>query len=565
MFSLYTTDIRSETTIVATRQRVKLVAEYLGFSLNDQTRLATAASEIMRNAFQYAQGGKIEFLVTQKADQWLFLLQISDEGAGISNVETILSGNYRSQTGMGMGILGAKRLMDYFEIDSVPNQGTKITLGKVIPSHILNRNTLLNDIRQKMLEQPFEISFQEVWDNNQELLRALNDLQKQQDELNQLNQKLNDTNQGILALYTELEEKVHQIQKASDLKTRFISNISHEFRAPLNSIRGLSDILLNDLSSSLVPEQQKQLGYIRIAAMDLIVLTNDLLDIAKIESGKVTPYPSEINPHRFLKALWEMMNPLLNNPAVNFIVEEPAGIPALYTDEGKVAQILRNLVSNAFKFTQAGEVRLSTRLDRERVFFSVADTGIGISDEDQKLIFEEFFQVPHPLQKNIKGTGLGLPLSRNLAELLQGTLSVTSEPENGSTFTLSIPITYAAPLPSIKNILIVDDSELDRHLLKTFLKGYIIHETGNAEEGFKKIQEFAPSVIFLDLNMPETSGIDFINAMHTKNIPIILYTGKNLTPQQRDDLLALGVLAVLSKLNTTQLQIQEVLKQIARM
>ena len=263
--------------------------------------------------------------------------------------------------------------------------------------------------------------------------------------------------------------------------------------------------------------------------------------------------------------LWEMMNPLLNNPAVNFIVDEPVGIPTLYTDEGKLAQILRNLIANAFKFTQEGEVRLSTKLEGERVIFSVADTGIGITPEDQLLVFEEFFQVPHPLQKNIKGTGLGLPLSRNLAELLQGTLSVTSQPENGSTFTVTIPITYAAPLPSIKNILIVDDSELDRHLLKTFLKGYIIYEAENAQDGYMKIEEFAPSVIFLDLNMPETGGIDFINNIHKKNIPVIIYTGKNLSTQQKDDLLALGVVTVLSKLNTTQIQIQEVLKQIAVM
>jgi signal transduction histidine kinase len=564
MVSLYVADIRTETAIVAARQRVKLVAEQLGFNVHDQTRLATAASEIMRNAFQYAKGGKIEFLFNQQAENRLFLLQITDEGPGISNVDTILSGRYTSSTGMGMGILGAKRLMDYFEVDSVTNKGTKVTLGKLIPSKSASDfSKVLRDIQQMMLEQNSEISFQEVWDNNQELLRALNDLQKQQDELSQLNRKLNDTNQGILALYTQLEEKMAELQQVSDLKTRFISNITHELRTPLNTIRGLSDMLLNDKGPALGGEQLKQVTYIRSAILDLIELTNDLLDNAKIEAGKVTVYPSEINLQNFLKTLWEMMNPLLNNPEVTFIVEEPAAIAVLYSDEGKLAQILRNLISNAFKYTEQGEVKLSIKLDEQRVMFLVSDTGIGIASQDQKGIFEEFFQVRNPLQKKSKGTGLGLPLSRNLAQLLQGTLTLESQLGYGSIFTLNLPTIFAAPIPAIKNILIIDDSELDRHILIGFLKGYTIVEAANAEDGLEKIEEVSPNVIFLDLDMPQITGFDFFRTIRHKNIPVIMYTSRKLTNQEKDTLLALGVVAILSKLQTTQLQIQQALNQIA--
>ena len=182
----------------------------------------------------------------------------------------------------------------------------------------------------------------------------------------------------------------------------------------MNSILALTRLLDE---AELDKEGRKQLDLIRRAAEDLESLVNDLLDLAKIEAGKIDVRAAEFEVTNLFSALRDMLRPLLLNRSVSLVFEEPEDLPPLHTDEGKVAQILRNFISNALKFTEAGEVRISASQERagETVTFSVADTGIGIDPEDQELIFEEFTQIDHPLQRHQKGTGLGLPLTRKLA------------------------------------------------------------------------------------------------------------------------------------------------------
>lgn len=173
-------------------------------------------------------------------------------------------------------------------------------------------------------------------------------------------------------------------------------------------------------------------------------MVNDLLDLAKVEAGKTEIMPTIFKVNDLFSSLRGIMRPLVMNPLVKLIFDEPVNIPPLHTDEGKVSQILRNLISNALKFTEQGEVRVSATLthDGQAVLFSVSDTGIGISSEDQKHIFDEFIQVKGSLQERFKGTGLGLPLSKKFAELLGGNISVKSELGVGSTFYASIPLVY---------------------------------------------------------------------------------------------------------------------------
>ena len=237
----------------------------------------------------------------------------------------------------------------------------------------------LNDVLSS-IERISRDPYEELKQQNRELLSTLQELRDRQEELAQLNRELDDTNRGVVALYAELNDKADFLQRASELKSHFLSNMSHEFRTPLNSITALSQILLDRLDGELTAEQEKQVKYIRSSALDLTEIVNDLLDLAKVEAGKVTLRPKRFEVSGLFAALRGMLRPLLSqNSSVNLIFEDPVDIPELYSDEAKISQILRNFISNALKFTERGEVRVSASLGHDdTVVLSVADTGIGI-------------------------------------------------------------------------------------------------------------------------------------------------------------------------------------------
>ncbi len=439
-------ELRYEHDVVLARQRARTIAGLLGFDLNDRTRIGTAVSEIARNAFRYAGGGRVEYLVEGTERPQSFLIRLSDRGPGIEDVAAVLEGRFRSRTGMGLGIAGARRLMDDFRLASRPGEGTTVLLGKTIPAAApVATPALAGRIAAELARRSPEDPFEEIQEQNQELLHAMDELQRRQDELRSLNRELEDTNRGMVALYGELDENASRLKRANQAKTAFLSNMSHEFRTPLNSILSLARLLLDRVDGDLTKEQELQLELIRRSAEELSTMVNDLLDLARIEAGRVEVHPVECTVESAFSALRGMFRPLLVHPAAKLVIEEPVDVPALLTDEGKLSQILRNLVSNALKFTERGEVRVSARLgeDGHCVVFSVSDTGIGIAPEDQARIFEEYAQVDGPLQRKVKGTGLGLPLSRRLAELLGGRLTVESVPGRGSTFTAVIPLVCA--------------------------------------------------------------------------------------------------------------------------
>lgn len=245
-------------------------------------------------------------------------------------------------------------------------------------------------------------------------------------------------------LYTEIDEKSNRIRSESDERAYFFSGMSHELRTPINSVLSLSRLLIDRVDGDLTKEQERQVFYIKAAAESLSNLVNDLLDLSKIQAGKITENISDFTVEQVMSALNGMIKPLLSGSSVALVIEETEGIPILHSDEGKLSQILRNLTSNAIKFTETGEVRVSARLDPEdMVVFSVADTGIGIAAEDIDRIFEKYAQVPTRLQAKAKGTGLGLPLSKRLTEFLGGSISVVSTPGIGSTFSVEIPVNFS--------------------------------------------------------------------------------------------------------------------------
>ena len=260
-------------------------------------------------------------------------------------------------------------------------------------------------------------------------------------QVEELSAELAETNQGVLALYAELDDNAVRLRDASDLKSRFLSYMSHEFRTPLSSILSITRILQDRLDGPLTDEQQKQVQFIQGAAGELTEMVNDLLDLAKVEAGRVTISPAWFDMVDLFSALRGMFKPILQSATVSLIFEEPKDVPRLYTDDKKLSQILRNFISNALKFTSRGDVRVTAELvDGDRVRFCVADTGIGIASEHIGSLFNDFVQVDAPIQKRLRGTGLGLSLSRKLALLLGGDVAVESTLGEGSRFSVTLPV-----------------------------------------------------------------------------------------------------------------------------
>ena len=535
---ILTVAIRSEADVVIVRQRARRIAELLGFERQDQTRIATAVSEIARNAQSYGGGGRGEFRLEDNGVQ-TFVCEISDKGPGIADPDEVLSGRYVSPTGMGRGLIGARRLMDGFKLDNRPGQGVTVTLGKTLPRLGLRVGPAeLKAIARELRETTVSDSAEELKAANQALMASLEELQAKQDELAQLNTELEDTNRGVVALYAELDDTAQKLKAASEAKSRFLSHVSHEFRTPLNSVLALSRLLLDRVDGELNTEQVKQVGFIRKSAESLTELVNDLLDLAKVEAGKIDVRAAAFEAEELFAGLRGVMKPLEAVAGAKLVLEEPEGIPPLHGDEGKVLQILRNLISNALKFTESGEVRVTARLDADRVVFAVADTGMGIPAEHQERIFQEFEQVASHLQGKTKGTGLGLPLSRKLAELLGGSLTVQSTPGEGSTFTLSLPLGQAPADLGPQRVLVVDDEESVRYALRQMIGfGHEVAEAVDGEAALAEIRKAMPSVVFLDLNMPRLDGYGVLAALQAdsgaEGVKVIVSTSALIDERDR--------------------------------
>lgn len=281
-------------------------------------------------------------------------------------------------------------------------------------------------------------------EQNEELLALCRERDALKAEVGALNDELVETNKGVVALYAELDDQAVALREVSELKSRFLSYMSHEFRTPLGSIRSIARILLDRLDGPLSPEQEKQVQFIRACAVELNDMVNDLLDLAKVEAGRITISPAWFEMVDLFAALRGMFKPIATSDEVVLVFEEPQGVSRLFTDDKKLSQILRNFISNALKFTQRGEVRVTARASEgNTVTFSVIDTGIGIPKQFHGALFEDFVQVDSPIQKRFRGTGLGLSLSKRLAGLLGGSVAVESQPGVGSTFSVTIPAVAA--------------------------------------------------------------------------------------------------------------------------
>ncbi|MET9256338.1 ATP-binding protein [Streptomyces sp. NPDC003717] len=422
---------------------------------------------------------------------------------------------------------------------------------------------------------------------NRQLLAALEESQHQQEELQRLNAELEETNSGVLALYSELageleetnsgvvalyaelEDKTRQLQQAHEYRTRFWANVSHELRSPVNSVIALTRLLLDPGAEPLSAEQHQQVALVQASGSTLLALVDELLDVAKAESGRLEPHPADTDLRTLLHQLRGTLQGMAQ-PGVDLRIPDRAQRGPLVTDEVMLTRILRNVLSNALKFTAAGSVTLDvTEQDTadgagQRFRFEVRDTGVGIPAADLDRVFEEFYQVRGAHQRGRSGTGLGLPYARRLTEALGGRLALDSEPGRGTRVVVEIPSRPAQPAPDPGplarwSLVVVDDDE-------TFLAGFrplldrlvasvtLVTDSARAAAA---VRAGRPDAVLLDLDMPGPDGYEVRRRLAadpaTAEVPVVVLTAAE--PADVDHERLPGVRAVLNKSRLTTAQL----------
>ena len=501
--------------VFAARRLGRELAAGLALEEQDQVRVATALSEISRSTLTAGHTAVIVF----GADNASLVLTVTVDGEPPAD-----------------GIVAAGRLMD-----TVRTSGKLIRMTKRRPPGMRSDKRAITARLAAMLP---ESTLEELRRNNEDLIEALEDLKQQKEQLvvlnaelqetnrgvmalyNELSDELEQTNRGVVALYRELDEKSGELRLASESKNRFWANVSHELRTPLNSIMGLTR-LLADPDGGLGPEQLYQVGLIRNSTGTLLSLVNDLLDVAKAESGQLVIEPTEVSLPALLAALRGLVRPMAEDKPVNVVVSDEGAPATILTDEMALTAILRNLLSNGIKYTDSGEVRLSVHTLLDRVELQVCDTGTGIPAGQLERVFEEFYQVPGARRG---GTGLGLPYARRLAGLLDGELTLSSEAGRGTTAVLSLPL----GIPAVGTVVIADDDAAFRRVLTAMLTGIAdrLIETADGAEALAAVTEASPDLVLADLAMPNVGGKALLERLPA-GLPAIVITGHDEPPPPR--------------------------------
>jgi CheY-like chemotaxis protein len=432
-------------------------------------------------------------------------------------------------------------------------------------------------------QEELRVSNEELEQQTRTLQQSQERLTNQQAELEEINAQLEEQTQSLEKQREDLTRAQRELTRASAYKSEFLANMSHELRTPLNSSLILAKLLVDNRDGNLNPEQVKFAQTIYSAGNDLLTLINDILDLSRIEAGKLDVRPENVALARFAEELSNTFEPIAKEKGLEFSITSEPGLPAVvFTDSLRLSQILRNLLSNALKFTERGGVFLTMhRAPNGRVAFDVRDTGIGIAKEQHSVIFEAFRQADGTTNRKYGGTGLGLSISRDLARLLGGELGVDSEPGRGSTFTLVLPEHYVptngaglpvaglspparqpsrievsmpkatpvppsvepAPVPDDReglgvgerSILIVEDDLSFARILYELAHELefkaLIATTG--EQGLALAERHRPNAIVLDVGLPDRSGLSVLDALKhsptTRHIPVHVLSASDYT------------------------------------
>ncbi|MYV98738.1 ATP-binding protein [Streptomyces sp. SID3343] len=515
--------------VFVVRQLGRDVAEAVGLGPQDRTRVATVLSELGRELIEAIGPAEIVFGVDPAERVPCLVITLSWEAdPGAAELAAADA---------------AERLMDRVE-----HGANRIVLRKALAANSVPvDHTWQAQVRARIASVRPRSAMEELRLQNQELLSTLEDLHHRSQELQRLNAELEETNQGVVALYgelsreleetnrgvvalySELEDKSEQLREASETKSRFWANVSHELRTPVNSVIGLARLLLDPTGGPLGADQRRQGELIAESGATLLDMVNELLDMAKAESGRVEATLAPIDPVELLDRVRSMMRPVVTSPDVTLSVEAVGELPPIVTDEVMLTRILHNLLSNAVKYTEAGEISLTVvhEVRAARLVMTVSDSGIGIAPDQQGRVFEEFYQVPGPLQAHAPGTGLGLPYARSLTKLLGGTLTLDSAVGRGTTVTLLLPTGTdpdGRPTRRIGTALLIDDDPAFRELFRALARELVdrLVEVPGGTDALTTAQACAPDVIFLDLYMPDVDGFELLRrlALHPELAPV---------------------------------------------
>jgi signal transduction histidine kinase/CheY-like chemotaxis protein len=389
------------------------------------------------------------------------------------------------------------------------------------------------------MAQQLQASFANLARTNQELDRKNQEFVKVNEELDRTNEELAKSNQE---LETRVEQRTAELQLATNTaelanraKSEFLANMSHELRTPLNAILGFSQLMNRE--TSLTKEQKENIGIINRSSEHLLSLINEVLDLAKIESGKMTLYPTDFDLYTLLDLIEEILAISAESKDLEFIIERDSHLPLyINTDSKKLRQVLINLLSNAIKFTNKGSVTLRVNVGKfhemslhpttHTLLFEIEDTGAGIASEEIDNLFEAFTQTETG-KRSQQGTGLGLPISKKFVELMGGEITVSSQLGKGTIFKFNIQaqVSEASLIKSQKatqrvmglepnqqeyRILVVDDRSENRKLLLKLLKpiGFVVKEAPNGLEALKIWQQWQPHLIWMDMRMPVMNGYE---------------------------------------------------------
>lgn len=426
--------------VTAARQRARQIAAACGFGGLDQARIGTVVSELARNILHYAGSGSVSFAACGTAAPQLLVITVEDGGGGIADVELILSGRYRSETGMGLGILSAQRLMDRFEI-ATSAAGTRIVVGKPFPSRTaFIIPTAFAAMVAEFEPLPNQVALSEAHHQNRELTDALNALQARQYELMLATTRLAERNCHIEALNDQLDQKAVALQHADRSKDLFLATLSHELRGPLSAV-GMAALLLQP---GCVPsERARQMGELisrQVAHMSRLV--EDLLDVSRVSRGLVQLDNERVE---LAEVVWAAVEQVQSAADLkHHRLELELGNASLFVlgDRTRLLQVVSNLLSNAVRYTCTGGLIGVTLEERgSMALLRVSDNGIGIAAELMPRLFDLYVQAEVSSDRTGGGLGLGLALVKNLVEAHNGTVAVSSAGHGrGSCFTVQLPL-----------------------------------------------------------------------------------------------------------------------------
>jgi signal transduction histidine kinase len=432
--------VSNEFDVIAVRRRARQIAEVCGFSVLDQSRISTVSSEMARNIYNYAGTGSVSFCIGGTAAPQKLIITFEDQGSGIADVEVILSGNYRSPSGMGLGILSAKRLMDYFEITSSA-AGTRITVGKLFLPQVgfMTADAFLSIIPQ-FEALPDLAALSEARHQNRELTDALSALQLRQDELLVVTSRLEDRNRRIEALNAILDVQATALQQADRSKDEFLATLSHELRGPLSATAMAAGLLQPTGVSSERANQMGEMINRQVAHMSRLV--EDLLDVSRVSRGLVHLEKLPVEMAEIVAASVEQVQSAADAKGHSIKLHLPPDGLSVLGDRTRLIQVLSNLLSNAIRYTEnGGKIDIALEKCGPMTLLRVSDNGKGITAELMPRLFDLYVQAELSSDRTGGGLGLGLALVENLVEAHKGHVTVQSDGKgHGSVFTVLLPL-----------------------------------------------------------------------------------------------------------------------------